>query len=260
MSLSVWCRRWIFSQSISTAQKLQLDSVGWLFPLAEFGRGAAVQVEKTQPVQPLLEAHLALLNRFSPARSIKIPASLTISDAMKAMFVAMVCTKLADLYGILGNISAVLPYISLKAAFPRVSTLHSPPCRVSRAKELLSSYCFFNSWHLAIQKQSNTCINIYIYINISIYHIPSLLTGCLMMSYVKMQIIPIFVQNRWARGQRFARRKRDHVFLLVFARQTQLPSCVLPCVMPCTGLVLVRVVPVVCLLSREWWQRCAPEW
>jgi hypothetical protein len=51
-----------FQSKYFTAQKLQLD---------QFGRGAAVQVEKAQPVQPLLEAHLALLNRFSPARSCK---------------------------------------------------------------------------------------------------------------------------------------------------------------------------------------------
>jgi hypothetical protein len=99
---------------------------------------------------------------------------------MKAMFVAMVCTKLADLYGILGNISAACHTFHWKQHSPSFNFAFST-CRVSRAKELLLPIVF-NSLHLAIQKQTKPCIYI-ISINIPIYHIPSLVTGvwwCLM--------------------------------------------------------------------------------
>ena len=167
MSLSDWCRRWIFSQSIS-----QHKSCSWI----------------SLAVAPLCRLRrLSLCSRCWRhiwlcwiVSRLQDPASLTISDAMKAMFVAMVCTKLADLYGILGNISAACHTFHWKQHSPSFNFAFST-CRVSRAKELLLPIVF-NSLHLAIQKQTKPCIYI-ISINISIYHIPSLVTGvwwCLM--------------------------------------------------------------------------------
>lgn len=126
------------------------------------------------------------------------PASLTISDAMKAMFVAMVCTKLADLYGILGNISAVCHTCHWKQHSPefQLCILHW----VSRAKELLLPIVF-NSWHLAIQKQTNTYIYMYIIYIISIY----LYIIYLLLSLVSDDVLcqdadhSDFCPNRWAR-------------------------------------------------------------
>ena len=77
-----------------------------------------------------------------------------------------------------------------------------------------------------------------------------------MMSYVKMQIIPIFVQTGELGSAFCSPEERPCLPPRVREANSTAQLC-LACVMPCTGLVLVRVVPVVCLLSREWWQRCA---
>ena len=172
------------------------------------------------------------------------------------MFVAMVCTKLADLYGILGNISAVCHTFHWKQHSPEFQLCILPLQGLKSQRTSSSFLLFFNSWHLAIQKQSITCINIiYIYQYIYISYTFSC-HWCLMMSYVKMQIIPIFVQTGELGSAFCSPEERPCLPPRVREANSTAQLC-LACVMPCTGLVLVRVVPVVCLLSREWWQRCA---
>ena len=105
------------------------------------------------------------------------PASLTIS----AMFVAFcrhglhkTCRSLRYSWKHFSG----LPYMSLKAAFPRVSTLHSPLAGSQEPKN--SFFLLFWILNIWLYKQKHIYI---ISINISIYHIPSLVTGvwwCLM--------------------------------------------------------------------------------
>ena len=180
MSLSVWCRRWIFSQSISQHKSCSWISwvtlsLSWVWP---WRRCAGW---KNSACAAAAGGTFGFAESFLACKIHQDPASLTISDAMKAMFVAMVCTKLADLYGILGNISAVCHTFHWKQHSPEFQ-LCILPLQGLKSQRTSSSYCFLilDIW---LYKNNQTHVLIYIYINISIYHIPSLLTGvwwCLM--------------------------------------------------------------------------------
>ena len=140
-----------FSVKVFHSTKAAVGSVGWLFPLAEFGRGAAVRLKKLSLCSRCWR-HIWLCWIVSRLQD---PATLTISDAMKAMFVAMVCTKLADLYGILGNISAVCHTFHWKQHSPEFQLCILPLQGLKSQRTSSSFLLFFNSWHLAYTKTIN---------------------------------------------------------------------------------------------------------
>ena len=130
-----------FSVKVFHSTKAAVGSVGWLFPLAEFGRGAAVQVEKTQPVQPLLEAHLALLNRFSPARSIKILQVWLSLTPWKPCLSPWFAQNLRIFTVFLETFQRFAIHF-IESSIPPSFNFAFSPCRVSRAKELLLPIVF----------------------------------------------------------------------------------------------------------------------